>query len=130
MESLAYVTKIAFSNIIANISIVEREIKNVKENAAIINANKNYIDTTIRKAYKEVKFNGNVTKCLNCAGKMDRALGNCHLGCGYGNNSDKKYCCAMNSNGYCTVCNCAWNDHTNSLNHMVPFDEEVKTTNE
>jgi len=78
---LAYETRIAFSNIIANINTVEKEIKNVKENAAIINANKNYIDKTIRKTYKEVKFDGNVTKCINCAGRLEKGLGNCHKGC-------------------------------------------------
>jgi len=85
MEELAYATKIAFHNVAANISRVEEEIKNVKENATIINANKNYIDTTIRKAYKEVLFDGNVTKCINCAGLPEKGLGNCHLGCSFAN---------------------------------------------
>jgi hypothetical protein len=62
----------------------------------MINANKNYIDITIRKVYKEVKYNGNVTKCPNCAGRIDKGLGNCHLGCELGNSEDKKRCVAMN----------------------------------
>ena len=94
---LAYITQIAFRNVNTNIDTVENEIKNVKENADIINKNKNYIDKTTRKVYKEVDFNGNVTKCRNCAGRPDKALGNCHLGCDFGNDEDKKKCSAMNN---------------------------------
>ena len=130
MLELAYVTQIAFRNVNTNIDTVENEIKNVKENADVINANKNYIDRTIRKVYKDEKFEGNVTKCPNCAGRPDKALGNCHLGCRYGNDEDKKKCIAMNDTGYCNKCGCAWNDHVNSHNYRVPFDEEVVTTNE
>ena len=126
---MAYDTQIAFGAITVNINRVEAEIENVKENADYINANKNYIDITIRKAYRVVKFNGNVTKCPNCAGRLDKGLGNCHIGCSYDNGPEKQKCWAMNSNGYCNICGCAWNNHINTHDYMEPYDETVRTTN-
>lgn len=50
-----------------------------------------------------------VTNCLNCHIT-------CHKQCRIPNDEDKKRCCAMDRDGYCTQCsdNCFWNIHRNT----------------
>ena len=83
----------------------------------------------MRKQVVDVEYNGNVTKCLNCAGIEAKGLGNCHIGCAYGDGEDKKSCSSMDSDGYCNKCNCSWNDQVNSHHYKETKDVEIRTTN-
>ena len=89
------------------------------ENAKQINESKNYNDISTRIEFVEVPYDGNVTKCLNCAGIEAKGLGNCHTGCSRGNDEDKRKCHKMNANGYCIICGCPWHNHVNSINYYI-----------
>lgn len=77
----------------------------------------------------KVPFDGNVTKCTNCAGKTDKGFGICHKGCSYGNDEDKKKCLAFNDDGFCNVCGCAWTIHINSHDYYIQEDRIIEQTN-
>ena len=51
----------------------------------------------------------------------------CHQDCVYANDDDKESCCAIDKNGYCTVCtdHCHWHEHSN-----VPYIFEYETVTE
>ena len=66
--------------------------------------------------YVEERRKYNVTQCTKCSG-VD---GICHKRCAFGSGEDKKHCCAMDDNGYCTNCKCHWSVHVNSDIEYVP----------
>ena len=61
------------------------------------------------------------TTCLKCNFT-------CHNSCAYADDDDKLHCCAMGSNGYCTVCpgHCYWNEHKN-LPFLWVYERVVET---
>jgi hypothetical protein len=105
-------------------SKIQDEIKSITYNADKINSSKNYVLTRYRKEWVEKDYGKDVTKCTNCAGKDIPGKGCCHLGCKVGEN--KKICCVMNEDGYCTICKCPWSNHINSRSHYV--EKEVRYT--
>ncbi|XP_041658406.1 uncharacterized protein LOC121519669 [Cheilinus undulatus] len=90
--------------------IKETEAK-LKEFEAEIRRNENFeIEVTVTKAFKvEHTHKGRfLTNCQQCHFT-------CHERCVYADDKDKIKCCAMGSDGRCTVCpgKCSWNLHFN-----------------
>eukprot|EP01063_Lacrimia_lanifica_P021514 TRINITY_DN2895_c0_g1_i1.p1 TRINITY_DN2895_c0_g1~~TRINITY_DN2895_c0_g1_i1.p1 ORF type:complete len:1035 (+),score=342.85 TRINITY_DN2895_c0_g1_i1:50-3154(+) len=85
-------------------------LKDIKENKDKINENKNYTYTeTIPKVTRQKKTPGMYnTQCLKCSY-------DCHHDCTRSNDADKRFCCAMDAKGHCTVCpgKCHWTEHAN-----------------
>ena len=56
----------------------------------------------------------------------------CHNDCTYSDDSDKKNCCAMDKEGYCTVCpqKCTWSAHKNLPYIYEVVTKQVKKTHE
>ncbi|KAJ9461671.1 Dual specificity protein kinase shkE [Diplonema papillatum] len=95
---------------LSKIDNLKKILDDIKVNRDKINENKDYYyRETIPKVERLLKQPGTYnTQCLKCSY-------NCHHDCTRSNDDDKQYCCAMDSNGNCTVCpdKCHWTDHAN-----------------
>ena len=79
----------------------------------------NYTDT-VQKVTKMNKAAGTYnTQCRQCSY-------DCHRNCAFSNDDDKAKCCAMDSNGNCTICpsKCHWTQHSN-LSYYFEWSTET-----
>ena len=91
-----------------NSSEIEQEEKVIKQHEAEIAENKDFTYTLeVAKFRKIPRPSAVTTTCLQCNFTCDEL-------CTY-SNSEKAKCCAMDGNGYCTVCpgKCTWQIHAN-----------------
>lgn len=99
------------------------EIEIVKRHEADIKDNKDFeFEVPQTKHVKtELPKGQHVTNCTICHVT-------CHENCAFSNDSDKKRCCAMNSEGYCTMCSgkCFWEQHANTPYIFTFITEMVK----
>jgi GTP-binding protein EngB required for normal cell division len=103
---------------------IDAETRKIRNNAATIDASKEYQLTVMEKKFKLVTLPAGVhtTTCQKCNFT-------CHLNCVFENNADKARCSAMDpSTGHCTVCQgkCPWQVHYNQP-HRVDWYYEPKT---
>ncbi|XP_040001062.1 uncharacterized protein LOC120799774, partial [Xiphias gladius] len=91
------------------------EIKEIagqlKEHEAEISRNENFeFDVTIKKPF-QIDISGTGIFLTNC----QQCHFTCHDNCAYSDDADKKSCCAMGPDGYCTQCpgKCIWSVHHN-----------------
>eukprot|EP01059_Diplonema_ambulator_P020922 TRINITY_DN3487_c0_g4_i2.p1 TRINITY_DN3487_c0_g4~~TRINITY_DN3487_c0_g4_i2.p1 ORF type:complete len:676 (+),score=296.12 TRINITY_DN3487_c0_g4_i2:230-2029(+) len=106
---------------LSKIDNLKKILDDIKVNRDKINENKDYTyHETMPKVERMLKQPGTYnTQCLKCSY-------NCHHDCTRSNDDDKQYCCAMDSNGNCTVCpdNCHWSDHAN-LDYYFDWSTQV-----
>jgi len=104
---------------------IRQEIDVMKRHARDIETNKDFTYTVNQdRVEKESVPSGTyVTNCVRCNFT-------CHTSCAFGNDEDKKRCCAMDASGYCTVCTgrCRWDEHKNMPYRMVVKTETVTKT--
>ena len=100
-------------------------INEIKINVDLINKTKNFkIKTKRPNVTRENLPPGIYTLvCLICNFT-------CHSNCEFSNNEDKRKCCVMNTNGYCTVCpkKCRWQEHVNVPYVIKHTEIEVEET--
>ena len=97
----------------------------LKQRQAEIEANKNFTyKINVTKQRKIDLSRGEyVTNCLicNCT---------CHYPCFIPKDEYKNGCAAMNSNGYCNVCSCYWDQHVNNGYRFELYDDKETRTSE
>lgn len=104
---------------------MRKEINEIKINTDLINKTRNFKIKTKRPnvTRENLPPGRHTTTCLICNFT-------CHQNCYYSNNEDKKNCCSMNYNGFCTVCpkKCRWQEHVN-VPYIIKHGEiEVEET--
>ncbi|XP_068423959.1 uncharacterized protein [Clinocottus analis] len=96
---------------LAQLEEIKETSEKLKVFEADINRNKDFeYEVTIKKPVQE-DISGTgifITNCQQCHFT-------CHYNCAFSNDQDKKDCCAMGPNGYCTECSgkCYWTQHFN-----------------
>ncbi|XP_028283182.1 uncharacterized protein LOC114449584 isoform X1 [Parambassis ranga] len=111
---------------LAKLEEIKETSEKLKEHEAEISRNEKFEFTvTVRKPFQEdISGSGKyITNCQQCHVT-------CHDDCAYANDSDKRNCCAMGSNGYCTQCpgKCIWNVHHNQKYRFWYEDVTEKRT--
>ncbi|XP_052212529.1 uncharacterized protein LOC127831592 [Dreissena polymorpha] len=107
---------------------LKKMIETFEDNQSIIKANKDFTYTTKKTQQKksELPKGQHVTNCTPCTFT-------CHVNCSYPDNAQKRNCCAMDPNGYCTMCpdKCFWDKHANTP-YIFTYEiiEETKTYSE
>ena len=107
---------------LSKIEEMRQEENILKQRETEIAKNKSFTYTVdVTKAYEEnLRGTGrHTTTCLRCNFT-------CHDNCAFAN--DKRKCCAMGSNGNCTVCtmHCHWSQHKN-LPYVIRYRTETVT---
>lgn len=102
------------------------ELKMFEEHKSDIEANKDYIYDVEESQQRKIALPKGqfVTNCIQCNLS-------CHRYCDYANDSDKKYCSCIGSNGYCTQCpgRCYWTQHANTPFIFENVVVKLKKTN-
>ena len=101
---------------------IKQEQEVLKQHETEIMSNKNFEYEVEVNKHEKVPLNRvHTTNCPNCCFT-------CHKSCVYSNNADKESCCAMDKEGYCTVCpdHCHWKTHENTPFYYQYFDEVIK----
>ncbi|GAA6229476.1 uncharacterized protein LOC108882446 [Lates japonicus] len=114
---------------LAKLEEIKETSEKLKEHEAEINRNENFeFEVTVKKPV-QVDISGSGVFLTNC----QQCHFTCHDNCSYANDADKKHCCAMGSNGYCTECpsKCHWSVHFN-MKYKFEFREvkEKRTVKE
>ena len=107
------------------IETIKKEINEIKINIDLINKARNFKIKTKRPIVTRENLPPGIhtTICLICNFT-------CHKNCDMANNEEKKTCCIIDSNGYCTVCpkKCRWQEHVN-VPYIIKHEEiEVEET--
>ena len=109
---------------LSRLDVIQQEEKIIKQHEADILANKDFnYELDVPKFNKIPKPNTVTTTCLVCNFT-------CHDSCAYSNDSDKRSCCAIDHEGYCTACpkKCCWTKHANLPYHIEYYTvKEPKT---
>ena len=104
---------------------IRKEINFIKIHGDVINKTRNFKIKSKRTKFKEEDLPPGIhtTTCMAC----NRT---CHNNCYFADNNDKKRCCSMNIDGYCTVCpnKCFWDLHKNIPKIFKYYEIEVEET--
>ena len=107
---------------LSKIEEMRQEENVLKQRETEIETNKSFTYTVeVTKPYEEnLRGSGrHTTTCLRCNFT-------CHENCAYADDRDKRRCCAIGSNGNCTVCtkHCYWSEHRN-LPYIIRYKKET-----
>ncbi|XP_061186853.1 uncharacterized protein LOC133194976 [Saccostrea echinata] len=123
LQDLLYDIHPKINESLLKIDQLKREVDIFKENEETIKASKNFKyeaeESTI--ITERLPPGTHVTNCIQCNTT-------CHSNCGIPDDDDKRRCCAMDSNGYCTICSkkCLWSRHRNHPYKYVVVVEKVQ----
>ncbi|XP_044225083.1 uncharacterized protein LOC122994453 [Thunnus albacares] len=110
---------------LAKLEEIKETTEKLKEHEAEISRNENFeIEVTVKKPFQvDNSGRGFLTNCQQC-------YYTCHNNCAYADDKDKIHCCAMGSDGKCTVCpsKCYWNLHFNQKYRWEYKEVTEKTT--
>ena len=109
---------------LSKIEEMRQEENVLKQRETEIETNKSFTYEVEITKPREINLRGtgqHTTTCLRCNFT-------CHQSCAYANDSDKRNCCAMGSDGNCTVCSmhCYWTDHKN-LPYLIEYEKVTET---
>ena len=109
---------------LSKIEEMRQEENVLKQRETEIATNKSFTYTVeVTKPYEEnLRGSGrHTTTCLRCNYT-------CHEDCAFADDRDKEGCCAIGSNGNCTVCtlHCHWSEHRN-LPYIIRYRKETET---
>ena len=109
------------------VSELKKEMKILQEHEKDILDNQNFeyeVEET-KQVKTELPKGQHTTNCLQCHIT-------CHDNCAYANDDQKRYCCAMDGKGNCTVCDdkCNWTQHANTPYIFSYETHKVKKTYE
>ena len=113
---------------LAKIEVMRQEEIALQQHEKEIATNKEFKFTvSVPKTRKvDLEKGRHVTNCIHCDFT-------CHQSCAYADDADKHMCCAMGSDGYCTVCpdHCHWQEHYNKPYIFEQYiEEETRTSDE
>lgn len=106
---------------LSQLDVIQQEERILKQHEADIAANQNFTyELDVAKFNKIPKPYSTTTTCIVCTFT-------CHENCAYPDDDSKRSCCAIGSDGYCTVCpeKCYWQKHRN-----LPYIIEYYTVKE
>ncbi|XP_031148257.1 uncharacterized protein si:ch73-170d6.2 [Sander lucioperca] len=111
---------------LAKLEEIKETTGKLKEHEGEISRNEKFeFDVTITKPV-QIDISGTGSYITNC----QQCHVTCHHPCGIPNDADKAGCCAMGTNGYCTVCpnKCYWSVHYNQKYKWKYIEVKEKQT--
>lgn len=111
---------------LSKLNLLEQEVNIFTKYNVEIQANENFEYEVDESKMEKIDISGqgiHTTTCLTCNYT-------CHKNCAYANDDDKKGCCSMGEDGFCTECpkNCNWQQHANVPHIFKWYTEKVKKT--